>query len=721
MSKKHVLHQPLSPLMAMIFGIALSASPVMAEEPIHLEPVKVEESLDKEGNPPVYAGGQVARGAKTGILGNTDIMDSPFSTTSYTAELMENQQARTLADVLDNDPSVRFTTSAGHMYENYSIRGFDLNAGDLALNGMYGLAPYGHVAPEFLERVEVLKGPSALLNGMSPNGAVGGSINLVPKRADDKPLFRVTTDYTSESQFGGHLDMGRRFGANKQFGIRFNTALRDGATDIDDQSKTRKLAALGLDYRGSRLKLSLDAYANEERITGGTSNMASFTTTVPRPPDASTNQFRGIKGRLENQAVVGRAEYEINDYLSAYAGLGSLRYRYDGFINSTHTRSVNASGDYTGFTTNQRGYTDSLSAEAGLRGTLQTWGVGHQLVLGGTFLDLENGSVFKQGTAAANTTYPSNIYNPATPILAGDPGPARKSGETTLASIALADTLSFAGDKVLLTLGARYQQVQTKSFNTTTGAQTADYDKGALTPAVGIVIKPWTAPVSLFANYIQGLSKGDMVSDTLATNYRETFEPYKSEQIEFGAKWDMGRLVNTLSFFQITKPTMLKNGPATAPTYVADGEQRNRGIEWNVSGEVVKNVRLLGGATYMHAVLTQTANGTLDGKKAFGTPEWQFNIGGEWDLPWINGATLEARTVYTGTQYVNSTNTQSIPSWIRQDLGARYATKLYEKDVVFRANVNNVLDDSYWAGGFADGFVTLGGPRTIMLSATVDF
>ena len=85
-----------------------------------------------------------------------------------------------MADVLANDPTVRFTTTAGHICENYTVRGFDITSSELALNGMYGLAPSGHAPTEFIERVELLRGPTALLTGMAPGGAVGGVINWCP-------------------------------------------------------------------------------------------------------------------------------------------------------------------------------------------------------------------------------------------------------------------------------------------------------------------------------------------------------------------------------------------------------------------------------------------------------------------------------------------------------------------------------------------------------------
>ncbi|MGT2506125.1 TonB-dependent siderophore receptor [Cupriavidus basilensis] len=698
------------------YTLRLEAPPPGSANVVELPTVTVSAAGDAaEALPEAYAGGQMARGARLGMLGNVDMMDTPFSVSSYTAQTIEDQQASTVGDVLVNDPSVRFTTSAGHIYENYSIRGFSINADDLALSGMYGLSPNGHSPTEFIERVEVLKGPSALLSGMSPNGAVGGVINLVPKRAGDAPLTRFTADYISSSQFGGHLDLGRRYGERKEFGVRFNGAYRDGRSELDGQSKKRVLGALGLDYRGERLRLSLDAYANEEEISNGSPWMASFSgTTVASPPKTGTNLLRGTHGRLDNKAAVVRGEYDFNDHITAYAGVGARGYRYSGYINGTRAGNVLPSGNYTGATYNQNGYIDTLSAETGLRARAQTGPVGHQVVLSATVLQMESGTINK-----TSASYPSNIYNPSTPKLAADPGAAPKTADTTLTSIALADTLSFARDRVLLTAGLRAQRVQTRSFSTTTGLQTADYDKSALTPALGLVVKPWTAQVSLYANYIEGLSQGDTVTDVTARNYGQVFAPYKSKQMEAGVKWDAGEITNTLSVFQISKPSMLKD--TASNTYNADGEQRNRGVEWNVFGQVMPRVRVMGGVTYTQALLTHTANGAYDGNTAFGAPRWAGSVALEWDTPWVPGLTLNGRAVRTSWQYINSANTQRIPGWTRFDIGARYATSIQNRKVVFRASVENLLNRSYWTGTFNDGFVTQNAPRTFKLSTTVDF
>ena len=97
------------------------------------------------------------------------------------------------------------------------------------------------------------------------------------------------------------------------------------------------------------------------------------------------------------------------------------------------------------------------------------------------------------------------------------PSSAPKTSETTLSSLALVDTVSLLDDRVRITLGLRNQNVKTTNYNATTGAVTAKYDKSAVTPAVGVILKPWGQGISLYANYVEGLSKGDTVSDTLAT------------------------------------------------------------------------------------------------------------------------------------------------------------------------------------------------------------
>jgi len=267
-----------------------------------------------------------------------------------------------------------------------------------------------------------------------------------------------------------------------------------------------------------------------------------------------------------------------------------------------------------------------------------------------------------------------------------------------------------------LTVGVRQQGVKSNNYNTTTGAVTSAYDQTAYTPMVGVVVKPWSN-VSLYANYIEGLSKGDLAPNT-ASNQGEVLAPYLSKQKEAGVKVDFGMLATTISLFEITKPS----GQTGADNiFRADQEQRNRGVEFTVFGEVQPGIRVLGGVTLIDAVLTKTSTLANLGKTPIGVPEVQANLSAEWDTPFAPGLTLVANTIYTGHQYLNGANTQVVPAWTRLDLGARYSTRINNRPVTLRALVQNVFDTNYWAGVASYSALAQGAPRTLLLSMSTDF
>ncbi len=672
--------------------------------------------------PPAYAGGQVARGGRLGMLGNRDVMDTPFNITNYTSQLIADQQAETVLDVLKNEPSIRQTAPAGNPAEaSFKIRGFGLSSGAVTFDGLHGMAPAsGDLSAEFAERVEVLKGPSALLYGMSPSGAVGGSINLVPKRAGDTPLTRLTLGLESKNVWKTQVDTGRRFGANNEWGVRFNGRYKDGDKFVDGARNGGNLGALALDYRGERTRLTLDAYRMEEKQSGGGTigifRLNSALTSVPTAPDTRTNMYPGSPESKETtQAVILGVEYDFNDRWTGYAKVGVQRSKFDGPVNGW-LLNVQANGDATMRTDNGSSFSRTKSAEAGLRGRFQTGTVSHSVALSVSYLARDNG-----GASVFGSSQPSNIYNPASLVWPVAPTDNPKTSETTLSGIALADTLGFMDDRVLLTLGVRRQNVKATNFDDTTGAVIPPgYDASAWTPMAGLVFKA-TNDLSLYANYIQGLSQGTTVGTTYQ-NAGEVFPPYKTKQVELGAKLQTGSFTNTISLFQIARPNTVTDESTTPlPTLRLNGEQRNRGIEWAIFGELTRDLRMLGGVTYMQGKLTRTQGGLQDGNHAAGTPPWAANLGLDWDVPVLPGLAVSGRVNYTSAQYVNNANTLKLPSWTTLDLGARYATKLGGKPVVFRASVDNAFDRNYWNNVWSNNAINLGAPRAFHLSASVDF
>lgn len=121
-----------------------------------------------------YSGEQVTSGSRVGLLGDKDFMETPFSTIAYTNKYIADRQAQNIADVIAvTDPTVFSNNISGAWSENYSIRGLPSSTTDMMFNGLFGMAPYYRASPEMFERIEVLKGPSALLNGMPPGSSVG--------------------------------------------------------------------------------------------------------------------------------------------------------------------------------------------------------------------------------------------------------------------------------------------------------------------------------------------------------------------------------------------------------------------------------------------------------------------------------------------------------------------------------------------------------------------
>ena len=670
-------------------------------------------AFDTQGD--VYEGGQVNRRGAQGLLGDKDFMETPFNLTSYTSTTVKNQQARTLGDVVANDPSVRITNPAGGRFEQFSVRGLSLYNSDVSFGGLYGVLPTYSIDMEMVERIDILKGPGALLGGIAPRGSVGGGINIEPKRAGSEPLTEFTGSYASAGQFGGHVDIGRRFGDEQEYGIRFNGVRQSGDTEWDHQSVEREAAVVGLDFRKERVRLSAD-FGRQERHADAPIERVEVAAGIkmPKAEDIHHN-FAQPWTYSNSKDTFGavRGEFDVSDSLMVYAAAGARKGEYD-FLR--HAVQVNNSNGNFAFQPRSFQRDEEVKTfTVGARSWLNTGPISHTLnvSLNRFDMDFDNG-----GERYLART--SNLYNP---VLAPYPGAATRFDTSThtenlFTSAALSDTLGFFDDRVQLTLGARLQRVEVDAY--ASGVLGQQYDEQATSPAVGLVIKA-TDNISLYANYIEGLSQGE-TAPTTATNRDEVFAPYKSKQTEAGVKLDMGGFATTLSVFRIEQPSYITDA---AGNFKPDGELRNQGVELNVFGELTSDLRLLGGVMVLDSEQTKTALGQFDGKRGTGSPILNANMGVEYDLDQLPGLTLTARAIHTGSQYLDQANDQKIDAWQRYDLGGRYAFKLGTNPVTVRAGVENVLNKTYWASAAtssdAAAGLTLSTPRTWLVSATVGF
>ena len=695
-----------------------------------LSTVTVNASADAsaQGLSPAYPGGQVARGGRAGILGTKDAMDTPFSITSYTNELIQDRHARSVGDVLQNDPTVRVARGFGNFQEAFFIRGFILDSDDTAYNGLYSLLPRQYIATELFERVEVLRGASAFLNGASPNGGgLGGSINLLPKRAPNEPLNRVTFGVASGGQTQVAADIARRFGPDGNTGIRVNAAARNGGTAVDHEDVQLGLLAVGLDWRSRDVRLSGDIGWQDHKLKNTRTNvtLGSAVTTVPSVPDNQTN-FAQPWSYSNERDVFGtlRGEWDLSPSTTAWAAAGARRgEEANSLANLTVTNAASGAATTYRFDNTRK---DSVNTgELGLRGKLQTGSVGHEWVAVASHYDFEKKNAYAMDW---RNTHATNLYNPiatnlpgfsANTLFGGDLANPLRTGSTRLSSFALGDTMAFMDNRLLFTVGLRHQKMEIANYDYGTGLQTDRYDQSRTSPLLAAVYKV-NKGLSVYANYVEGLSQGQTAPST-ATNRGEMLAPYVSKQKEVGIKFDAGRVGGSVALFSTTKPRAFLNA---ANLFSTSGKDRHQGIELAVQGEATKGLRLLGGLTWLDAKQQTTGAAATDGQRVIGVPKLQANLGAEWDVPGVPGLAVDGRWVHTGASYANATNTLRVPGWNRLDVGARYMTEVQGKLVTLRARIDNLTNRNYWAsvGGYpGSGYLVVGAPRTLSLSVSVDF
>jgi len=665
--------------------------------------------------PPTYAGGQVAKGGRLGVLGEQDAANVPFSVTSFTSKLIEDQQAKSLGDVLRNDSSVQVTKGYGNDAQLFVIRGFALNGDDISYGGLYGVMPRQIISTQGVERVELFKGPSAFLNGVPPGGSgIGGMVNIEPKRAGDEPLTRVGLDYSSSSQVGMSADVSRRFGASNQFGIRVNALQREGDVGIGDQDNRMTFGSVGLDYRGDRLRASVDFGYQKQRTSEGRPMVrvkSGFD--VPDVPSARHNYAQPwTYSETENTFGMAKAEYDITDNWTAFAGFGMNHANEFGSYSSLN---VNGNGDSSSTRMDVPYRSDTFGLMTGVRGKFDTGPIKHSVTLAFSSNYLKKRSAYILSSGFATNLYDTpEVAAPTTfPYKGGsmsDPGVTARS---RMSGTSVSDTMSFLDDRVLFTAGIRHQDLTTTNYNYD-GSTQSSYDRSANSPVFGLVYKP-VEHLSLYANHIEGLQQGDTAPNTSNTPGR-ILPPGESKQNEAGVKLDMDTYGASLAVFQIEKDVgLLDSNNNFSPA----GRQRNRGVELNVFGEPMRGVRLLSGITFIDPKLTKTADDT-QGNKAPGVPKYTAILGGEWDMPWLNGLTLQGRVNHAGTQYLDAANTQKLKPYTTLDLGVRYGMKVASHNVVWRLGVDNVFNKAYWSSAWG-GYLTQGDPRTTKLSVSFDF
>ncbi len=659
-----------------------------------------------------------------GTFGEQAILDTPFSVTVISQELLIDQQVRSLGDLARNDPSAVVSTPPG-FNDTINVRGYNLD--NSSSYRREGLIFQNQVQSPFENKaaVEIIKGPTSVRYGFTPPGGV---INYILKRPTPTPYTFVQAFGDSFGGYGIHADIGGPVGDD--FGVRLNAVAAREATYVNGVAGPRFLASALVEWRPAD-NLVIDAEfeyqfreLEQQAIIGFNSFAAGVTPEQRREVLENFDQTTFIGqdfGTYPTSNVIGSLGlgWEFADGWKLHARAQQMRLERDQQGIGIRAGTLQVSGEFsatTFFSPNQ--VRDPFSAEAFVTGSFDTLGIRHEVAAGAAYS--RNPLRFSITSAQPNLGT-SNIFNPV-----GLPRPPAADLVVSPVVDALIFTQEavFVSDLVTLTdwlklFGAlRYAEQRNEDrFNTAETLETT-YDDNAVSPNLGVLVQP-NEDLTLYASYSQGITTGVQIPDT-ATNFgTDVFlDPARTRQYEIGVKAELftGALL-TAAYFDISQPlaTFDENDFFS---YI--GDQEHRGLEVTLAGEITPQLRLIAGGLYLDPTINNPDNAAVDGNRPSGVPRYQANLYADYQLPMVPGLAINAGLFYTGNRFANDLNTFEIDGYVRLDLGVRYAFGLGDQRLTARLNVRNVADEDF-IEGTAFGQFLFGAPRAAFFSLTAEF
>nr|WP_101054595.1 TonB-dependent receptor [Neisseria meningitidis] len=707
-------------------------------------------------------------------MGKANAFTAPITVVNYDEQALNNTEARTLVDaVAKKDASVWQFGGESNTLTGLYFRGYQLDSRQFSVNGLAGMYGTQGTASVQVGSAQLIKGASTAVNGMDPEGAVSGSVNIETKKAADEGNRKIGLGRFSNNRAQGTFDLGQRFGENKAFGVRANGKLRHGDTPRYGYSEDNKEFAVNADYRGETLRVAFDSIYAKRKTNGGRARMQDIQNAGGRLFDAPDGKINLLLS-WNWQNTVGETnmltfEWDAFDNAQITGGIGYNKARYYGTLisptvclNATSTctdmQNTNASGKVTArnydYNTGTARLTDqyfrTLSMNLTARGEFETGPVTHNWSTAFDRVIRQRKTI--RGTAAGagkvEVKANENIANQLASFKADYPNSwensANLDANIKVNSLALSDTLGFVDNKYRLTLGGRFQAVE---YTNKKKSQSGDAKRFSPMLMAAWVPQP---DLVVYGNYMEDLEPADIKTDD--SGETTMAKPRVSRQFEVGVRKNWGNFVTTLNAFQIKRPgywrghttTKTTKGVTTTLTYGNNsdfarykaqggaagdeqGMERNRGIEFNAYANLLnKTLRPTLGLMYLQSTVKEYPNSRdmLVNGVQVANPRVIAKAGLEWDTPFAKGLTLNSNVSYFGKSYQDTQKQYAFPSYTLVDVGARYKTKLGKNTLTVSSSVENLFNKNYWQvqrGQYDRSFAVVGMPRTYWLKAELDF
>jgi iron complex outermembrane receptor protein len=663
-----------------------------------------------------------AGNADLGPLGDQPIRDAPQSVTVVPEDLIVNQQAKSVNDILRYLPSVQIRDQQGFEVSRPQSRGFQ---GSVVQNTRIdGLNVIGTTAmpAENLSAIQVMNGLAGSLYGPQ---TPAGVFNYILKRPTENPLYRLIGSYDSNSIFTEEMDVGGRAGP---LGYRIDALHGEGESFVSGSSVNRSMVYAGLDVHLDRDTVVEADYSFYQ------------TNTVGLP---GSIVFFGGKSTMLPPAIdptrIGYGQPDAGPNLITHLGLVKVRHRFNG------NWTFEAGGLYEEATRNLFGITNTLTDDHGHFTVTKNFNAVPEFTIGsnmaylnGHFDWLEtrndvtigtngfiNGQNSNRNSIAVNLGSAS-LANPVVFPVKRTPanGGSYESGELSVQSIIAGDTVHFSEHYAL-------QGVVSSSFLRSTswsskGAVTSsDSHDGVLSPTVNLIYKP-IRPLTAYASFSESVEQGEQAAAGTA-NVNQILPPYHDHQYELGAKYALSdQLLVTLDGFRMSRP--LASTDATTNRFEVVGTQRNWGAELFVEGDLIKAISVLGGLTYVDARLIGTGKASTNDKRVVGVPHFKSDFVVDYHPDFARGLAATLAVHGESQRAATNINNSFADSYATLDLGARYTTGLLSHAVTLRLQVINLTDTRYFSS-IADGNIVgspgantaySGWPRTFQASVELD-
>ncbi|MDO4696940.1 MAG: TonB-dependent siderophore receptor [Neisseria sp.] len=698
-------------------------------------------------------------GANLGLLGYRNTFTAPINVVRYDEKAFSDKAPRNIVDVIaKTDSSTMNFGGETNTISGLYVRNLQIDARQFSVNGLAGLYSTYNSPAAAVASAQLIKGASTAVVGMDAEGASGASVNIETKRAGDEPAYIVGLGWFGAGRMQPSFDIGRRFGSNKEWGVRINGVFRKGDMPRKDSTENNKELAVGADYRGEKLKIGTDLMYTKRATEGGRARIQDMQTlwtvengfTMPAAPKGNVNLIpRWSAQTTEDKTAMATFEYAADHGITYSGGLGYMESAYQGSFTQLaamvpgekYRTSGNCAsgsgakftytakeGDYCGAASRAIDYVSrTSSATLKARGHFDTGAVSHQW--SAAFDYVKRHRDFHRSIPAASSRFISNLYAPefpAAPVF----GPLSDQNvhETFAApSLAVADTMSFSDGKLRLTIGGRLQYVQQTNHESSSNKQENSVSKRAISPLLTAVWQPEPNTV-VYGNYMRDLEPGKMIDNEDAVNNGQTLAPAKTSQVEIGVRknWNGGLLTTSAAVYRIFRPSAYLN---SEKVFGYGGRERNSGLELNVYANLLnKTLRPSLGISFLRAELRDfkafNSDAIYNGTQQVTSPRIIAKAGVEWETPFVKGLTLNAYAQHYGKSYINAANTSGLPSYTTADIGAKYQIPVGKGRLTVRSAVENVFNKAYWQvqrGRYDRSFAVLGMPRTFWLKADYAF